>query len=221
MFTNPAVANLPDFFGFALAQGIPASDLPSGTLTTVAIDALGNLTAASTTGTISAGEYLIANGIPSGTYIATWNGTSGTVLPIPLAAVSVNSAQAYSQWATWALNYALEVALTGPGNGPGMSGFAGISIMATYNLAMHQLLKTAQDLPNQTFFAQIRQTYKLTSLVPGPVMASADQATSETLVVPEFFKTLTLSELDLLKTPYGREYLGYAQMYGPNIVGMT
>lgn len=221
MFTNPVAPNLPDFFGYALAQGIPSSDLPSGSLATVAIDTAGAITAASVTGTIQAGELLYGAGIPDGTYIATWSGTSGTVTPAPLTAVSVASARAYSQYAAWALNYALAVALPGPGNGAGLAGMAGMYVLAVYNLGVHQLLKIGQDLPNQTFFAQMRQTYRLTSLVPGPVMASGDQATSETLVVPEFFKNLTLSELDLLKTPYGREYMGYAQMYGPTIVGVS
>lgn len=215
MFSDPSTPNLPDFYGYALNQGVPSSDLPSGTLTTVTIDTSGNLTAASSTGTVSAGQWI--NGVD--VYIATWNGTSGTVTPVPTAAVSLPSAQTFSPYSAWALNYALSVALCGPGSS--ISGLAGMYVMGVYNLAMHQLLKIAQDLTNQTFFAQIRQTYRLTSLVPGPVMASGDQATSETLVIPEFFKNLTLSELDLLKTPYGRDYLGYAQMYGPSIVGVT
>ncbi|WP_455387436.1 hypothetical protein [Petrachloros mirabilis] len=221
MFTQPSTPNLPDFESFVLAQGVPTSDIPSGTLTTVTIDTSGNLTAASTTGTIQAGQFLYGTGIPDGTYIATWTGTSGTVSPAPSTAVSTGSAQAFSQYVAWALNYAIAVAMPGPGNGPGIAGMSGMYVLAVYNLGTHQLLKIAQDQPNQTFFTTIRQTYRLTSLVPGPVMASADQATSETLVVPEFFKTLTLSELDLLKTPYGRDYLGYAQMYGPTIVGAT
>ncbi|MDE2104859.1 MAG: hypothetical protein KGL39_46915 [Patescibacteria group bacterium] len=221
MFANPAAPNLSDFYGFALAQGVPASDLPSGSLTTVAITTGGAITASSVTGTVSAGQILYGTGIPDGTYLATWSGLAGTVLPIPSAAVSEASAQAYSPYAAWALNVALITALPGTGSGAGLAGLAGMYVLAVYNLAMHQLLKTAQDLNNQTFFAQTRQTFKLGSLVPGPVMASGDQATSETLVVPDFFKTLTLSEIDLIKTPYGREYLGYAQMYGPTIVGVS
>ncbi|HQT24978.1 MAG TPA: hypothetical protein PLK99_00065 [Burkholderiales bacterium] len=221
MFTTPSTVNLPDFCAYALAQGVPAADIPSGGLTLVMVDTQGNLSAVSTSGTVLAGQLLYGPGIPDGTYIATWTGATGTVQPAPTATVSVSSAKTSSQWAAWALNMALMVALPGPGNGPGLVGMAGMHVLATYNLGLHQLLKIGQDQPGQTFFSTIRQTYRLGSLVPGPVMASGDQATSETLVVPDFFKTLTLSDLDLLKTPYGRDYLGYAQMYGPTIVGVS
>ena len=125
-----------------------------------------------------------------------------------------------SEYLAWALNYALEVALPGPQIGAGLAGYAGSYVMATYNLGLHQLLKVAQDVSGN-FFATARQTYGLTSPKVGVVMASEDQGTSQTLVVPEFFSRLTLSDLDLMKTPYGREYLSYAQMYGSTIVGYS
>lgn len=220
MFTDPSQPNLPDFNSYVLAQGIPAADLPSGTLATVAIDTTGAITG-TPTGTIQAGQILIGAGIPDGTYIVTWTGSAGTVSPAPLTAVSTASASAYSQYVVWALNYALQFALPGPGIGSGYAGMAGQYVLAVYNLGTHQLLKTGQDQSGQAFFTQARATYKLNSLVPGPVLASGDQATSETLLLPEFFKGLTLQQLDLLKTPYGRDYLGYAQDYGPTIVGVT
>ncbi len=220
MFTDPSSPNLADFYAYCLAQGIPAADFPAGTLTTVSIDTSGAITAASTTGTVSAGEVLNGLDIPSGTYITAWSGTSGTVSPVPTTAVSTATASAYSVYAAWSLNYALQVAITGPGIGS-LPGFAGQYVMAVYNLGLHHLLAIGQDQANQTYFASKRQAYNLNSLVAGPVLASGDQATSETLVVPEFFKNLTLSELDLIKTPFGRAYLGYAQMYGPTIVGVS
>lgn len=125
-----------------------------------------------------------------------------------------------SEYLAWALNYAIEVALPGPQIGAGLAGYAGSYVMATYNLGLHQLLKVAQDVSGN-FFATVRQTYGLTSPKVGVVMASEDQGTSQTLVVPEFFSRLTLSDLDLMKTPYGREYLGYAQMYGSTIVDFS
>lgn len=218
MFTDPTSPNLADFYSVAIGQGVPAADLPSGTLTTVTIDTSGSISALSTSGTVQAGMILST---PLGSYLSSWNGTSGTVSPAPSAPISEASLTVYSPYVGWALNYALEVALSGPGIGAGLSGFAGQYLLAVYNLALHQLLKIAQDQPNQSFFTQIQAQYKLGTLVPGPVLASGDHATSETLLLPEFFKNLTLSELDLIKTPYGREYLGYAQMYGPNIVGFS
>jgi hypothetical protein len=96
-----------------------------------------------------------------------------------------------------------------------------IYVLAVYNLGMHTLLKIGQDESGQTFFADQRKTFNLLTFTAGPVQSAADQATSDTLVVPDFLKTLTLADLDLLKTPWGREYLAYAQEFGPNVVGVT
>jgi hypothetical protein len=216
MFTNPTQPNLSDFNAFVLNQGVPSGDLPSGTLTTVGIDTSGNLTAASTTGTIAAGMALVGSGIPSNTYIATWNGTSGTVLPVPEVAVEAATAAAYSPYAAWAFAAAVAITLTPPSCMPPIE-----YVMAVYNYGMHKLLKIGQDQAGQTFFADQRAAFKLLSFKAGPVGASADQATSQTLVTPDFLKGLTMGDLDLLLTPWGREYLDYSQAYGPNIVGVS
>ena len=221
MFSDITTPNIPDFNTFSVSNGVPASSIPSGTLTTLAINTAGAASAASITGTVSAGEIILGAGIPEATYITSWTSLSGTVSPAPLTAVSVASASSYSIYVAWALNYALEVAIDWPGIGSRISGYAGSYLMAVYNLALHQLLKIGQDAQGATFFSGIRQTYGLTTLRPGVVMASGDENTSQTLVVPEFFKNLTLSELDLIKTPYGRAYLEYAQMYGGNIVAYS
>ena len=220
MFTDPTTPNLADFNAYALAQGVPTTSIPSGSLSGLVIETSGAATG-TTSGSVQAGQVLVGTDVPAGSYVTAWSGTSGTVAPPPIVQVSASSAQTYSQYVAWALNYALQVALPGPGIGGGLAGFAGQYVIAVYNLGMHQLLKIGQDGTNQTFFAQIRTQFKLTSLVPGPVLASGDQATSETLLLPDFFKGLTLSQLDLLKTPYGRDYLGYAQDYGPTIVGVS
>jgi len=46
------------------------------------------------------------------------------------------------------------------------------------------------------------------------VGASEDEATSQTLLTPEAMKGLTLADLQNLKTPWGRQYLAFAQSYG-------
>lgn len=219
MFTNPTTANLADFYMWCIGQGVPVTELTSGTLTGLIVTpGSGYASATATSGTVAAGMVLAGNSVPSGLYITNWSGLAGTVSPA--VAVNAASAQSFDQFSAWALNYALEVAIPGPQLGPGMTGFAGSYVMSVYNLGLHQLLKIAPD--SQTmFFSNARQQYGLTSLRPGVVMASEDQGTSQSLVVPEFFHGLTLSDLDLIKTPYGREYLGYAQMYGANIVGCS
>jgi hypothetical protein len=214
MFTNPAAPNIGDFSTFVLNQGVPPADLPSGTLTTVNVDSLGNLTTASTTGTVAVGMALVGTGL--NTYIATWTGTSGTVSPVPAAAISVASATAYSPYLAWAFGAAMAITLSPPPCMPPIE-----YVMAVYNYGMHKLLKVGQDQIGQTFFADQRTAFKLLSFKAGPVGASADQATSQTLVAPDFLKGLTMGDLDLLLTPWGRDYLDYSQAYGPSIVGVS
>lgn len=121
-----------------------------------------------------------------------------------------------SQYLQWAFTVALDTALPAPCNLPGI-----IYVLAVYNMAMHRLLKIAQDIPPSTFFTDQRSTFKLMAFVSGVIQSSTDNGTGNSLVVPDFFKTLTMQDMDLLKTPWGREYLAYAQQYGPNVVGVT
>lgn len=215
-FTNPTAPNVGDFYAFALSQGVPAGDLPAGTLATISIDTSGNATAASVTGTIQPGMALAGPGVPANTYIATWSGTSGTVTPAPTSTVVAASANAYSPWVMWAFIGAMAVTLTPPACMPPI-----LYVMAVYNYAMHKLLKIGQDQAGQTFFMTQRASFNLLSFKAGPVASSADQATSSTLVTPDFLKGLTMGDLDLLLTPWGREYLDYSQQYGPSIVGVS
>lgn len=121
-----------------------------------------------------------------------------------------------SEYLTWALAYGQNIALLPPPNMPSI-----LYVVAVYNLGMHHLLKLAQDLAGYTYFTNARTQFGMLSFTAGPIVASADGATSETLLVAEWMKGLTLSALDLLKTPYGRSYMEYAQAYGPNIVGCS
>jgi hypothetical protein len=216
MFTNPTQPNIADFNAFALSQGVPASDLPSGTLATVSIGTSGVIAAASSTGTIAAGMVLVGMSIPQYTYIVTWDDTSGTVSPAPATTVDVAGAAAYSPYLQWALTMATDATLTPPPCMPPI-----MYVLAVYNYAMHKLLKIGQDLPGQIFFTQQRTNFNLLSFKAGPISASADQATSQTFVTPDFLKGLTMGDLDLLLTPWGRDYLDYSQQYGPSIIGVN
>lgn len=85
---------------------------------------------------------------------------------------------------------------------------------AVYNFATHMLMVWAKDQPNQDFFAKIQRQYNLHSLVAGAVDDARDESTSTHLRVPKFFDGLTFSQLDLMKTPWGRMYLEIAQSLG-------
>lgn len=218
MWTNPQTPNPADFLTFVTAQGVPQADLPSGVLTGASIDTSGNLTATSDTGTVSAGMALVLSTLVPYEYLLTWNGTTftGTVSPVPQTAISDQTLDVYTPQLLWAFQYAFDHCLSGNGCIP-----ASTYVPALYNLGMHQLLKIGQDQGGQTFFADMRSQYKLLNFTGGVVTSASDQNTASTVTVPDLFKNLNLSNLDLLKTPWGREYMGYAMNFGPYIVGMS
>ncbi|MBV8060473.1 MAG: hypothetical protein JO253_02965 [Alphaproteobacteria bacterium] len=89
-----------------------------------------------------------------------------------------------------------------------------------YNLAFDRLVNIAIDQTGQTIFADLRKANGLNTFVGGVIQSSSDVSTSESMVVPDFAKTLTLSDLQRLKTPWGRAYLELAQSAGP-LWGLT
>jgi hypothetical protein len=101
--------------------------------------------------------------------------------------------------------------------------FAGTYTLAVYNLAGSLLLNFAPDQPNSTYFADLRgeNGYNLTAFVAGVVAASGDEGTSTSILTPEFFRSLTMDDLQRLKDPYGRQYLAFAQEAGPTIWGLS
>ena len=85
---------------------------------------------------------------------------------------------------------------------------------AVYNLAMHVLVETAQDPTGQTFFTNLRQKLDLNGGIFGVVTTTSDESTSVSVEAPDFVKNLSLSDLDYLKTPWGRRYVEIAQRAG-------
>ncbi|MEX3914884.1 hypothetical protein AB4Y43_01370 [Paraburkholderia sp. BR10872] len=90
----------------------------------------------------------------------------------------------------------------------------GIYELAVYNLGGDMLINFAADQPGQVFFQNARASYGINSFKAGVIGSSADATTSESMVVPEAMKNLTLQNLQNLKTPYGRQYLYFAQAFG-------
>lgn len=129
---------------------------------------------------------------------------------VPGANVPVNS-----PYPVWALNQSLARVVGATVSDPLEY------VLAVYNLGMHLLCKLAQDQPGQTFFTDTRAKMRLTSFRAGLVLASGDGPTSETFDVPDWIKRMSLRDLDLINTPWGREYMGYMQMYGPHVTVMV
>ena len=96
-----------------------------------------------------------------------------------------------------------------------------IYALAVYNLAGDRLVNYAQDIPPLTYFQDLRKELNLTGFVGGIITSSNDESTGESLVVPKFAENLTMSDLQRLKTPWGRQYLEFIQDYGPSIWGFS
>ena len=86
---------------------------------------------------------------------------------------------------------------------------------AVYNLGGSNLIEFASDQTGQTFFADMRKKFNINGFVPGVIQSASDEATSESMLVPDFMKNLTMADLQYIKTPWGRTYLSYAQRIGP------
>ena len=89
-----------------------------------------------------------------------------------------------------------------------------IFMLATYNLAASNLLNWTQDTAPSTFFADARSKLGINNFVPGLPNSVSDNGTSVGLTVQKFLEGLSLSDLQLMKDPYGRAYLGFAQKAG-------
>lgn len=93
--------------------------------------------------------------------------------------------------------------------------------LACYNGGFHYLLRITPDQDGQTFFADSRAKFNLLTFVAGAVISSGDQGTQDTLSGSEGLSNLFLLGMDMLKTPWGNEWLFYSQAYGPTVVGYT
>lgn len=149
------------------------------------------------------------------------------VIYLPDAAPALS----YAFWTAMAIvNPAFQcIGSPAPGSPPNL-----IYTQMVYNLAGDRLLNWAPDVqPPPTppfkigedgqpigYFQYLRQDMNINGFVPGVITASADESTSESLQVVDGLKTLTVGQLQNLKTPWGRTYIGYAQDYG-TLWGLT
>lgn len=102
-----------------------------------------------------------------------------------------------------------------------------IYMLAVYNLAGDRLVNWAPDpsppfdypadpsvTPPTPYWQYLRTQYDINGFIAGVVQSSNDVTTGNTLLVPDFMKEFQLSDLQELKTPWGRAYLAWAQKYG-------
>lgn len=91
---------------------------------------------------------------------------------------------------------------------------------ALNNLAADNLINWTQDTPSSTYWAELRKSFGCNNFAAGVVQSANDNSTGMSALVPDFFKGLTMSNLQNLKTPYGRRYLAIMQDWG-SIWGLT
>jgi hypothetical protein len=128
---------------------------------------------------------------------------------IPATALPANS-----PWPGYAFNRAINIVMTVP-TMPGLE-----YTMAVYNCATHILIRIAPDQPMQTYFASLRDSFKIPAASSGVIASTSDEGTSNSFSVPPNLTNLTVGDLDFFKTPWGREYLSYAMDFGC-IVGLS
>lgn len=87
--------------------------------------------------------------------------------------------------------------------------------IAVYNLATDRLVNYGQDAANSSLLKSARARFGIGSYVPGVPDSASDNGTAVGLVTPETLKNLTLGDLQKMKTPWGREYVGMMQDFSP------
>jgi hypothetical protein len=99
-----------------------------------------------------------------------------------------------------------------------------IYAFAVYNLGCAMLLEFAQDDPTaqppSTFWSDLRTKLGMNSFSPGLITSASDQGTAESMYIPEQIKGMTMMDLQLAKSPWGRKYLMIAGQWG-SIWGIT
>lgn len=121
---------------------------------------------------------------------------------------------ANSPWIAYALNRALNLVMQIPT-------IAGLDYtLAVYNCAGHILIGISPDQASQSYFTDARKNFGMLEASSGVISSSSDQATSNSFAVPEVMTKMTVGDLYFFKTPWGREYLAFAQDFGA-IAGMS
>jgi hypothetical protein len=88
---------------------------------------------------------------------------------------------------------------------------------AVYSLGADTLINYAPDIPGSsdpTYWSDLRDSFNINNFVGGVINFSSDQSTSQGIAVSDFLKSMTLGDLQNLKTPWGRMYLSIAQNIG-------
>jgi hypothetical protein len=140
------------------------------------------------------------------------------IMNVPFPSIPDNS------WLQVAYDQSINLAYWGLQTVPSQPTSPSIYAFAVYNLGCAFLLEFAQDDPTvqppQTFWTDLRNNLNINSFMFGLVNAAADQGTSQSSYIPEQIQGMTLMDLQLAKSPWGRAYLMFAGQWGA-IWGLT
>ncbi len=82
--------------------------------------------------------------------------------------------------------------------------------IAVYNLGASFLI----NYGTEAVFSDFRKEHGLNDFKAGVITGAGDNSTSAQRLVPDFFKDLSLADLQMLQDPWGRRYLIIAQQFG-------
>ena len=141
-----------------------------------------------------------------------------TIMGVPGASMPPND------WLQIAYDEAINLTYWALDTVPSQPTSPSIYAFAVYNLGCALLLEYAQDdtttQPPLTFWTNLRSNLNINSMNFGLITSAADQGTSESTYIPEAIKGMTLMDLQLAKSPWGRKYLMIIGQWG-SIWGIT
>lgn len=219
MSTNPTTPNLPDYVAFLTGVvGIPNAFLPT---------LLGTATDGSTAFLIDASEdwnpdqwagFMVTDMTQGLTAVVDSNSAQSLTFVDELARPVVGGDMYLISPDVVPTSFAIAMEIV---NGTIAQASARMYVLAVYNLAADRLINYALDVEHQTYFTDLRKMLRLNDPIIGVPAAANDGGTSVAILNPEQMKTFTLQDLETLRTPYGRQYIGIAQKYGPSIWGIS
>ena len=217
-WVNPLIPNLTDYLAFVVGElSNPSVNLP------YAAGAATSVTASSLTDTAQtwvAGQWVncwLYDSTANVTVPITGNTTNTVTFATQTAPLNVADAYVIMQPIVYT-SFTVAMAIV---NDALAQATPATYVLAVYNLAMDRLVRFAPDQQNQTYFSGLRTQFNLVSTSVGAVASASDQGTSASIANPEWMRQMTMRDIQTLRTPWGREYMGFAQAWGPFVWGLS
>jgi len=92
--------------------------------------------------------------------------------------------------------------------------------LAVYNWGASLLIQFQQDQVGQVFFTNARSSFGVNNFMAGVINYASNDATNQSMTVGKGLSNMTLTDLQRVKDPYGRQALAILQDLG-TLWGMT